>query len=291
MTNTHLEELIDNILNNESFALIPHHPNPDRNASFLFNFFSNLKVDLIMRALEKEFNNHNLESALSVIFHYKGKIPYYKRDLTFQVYSKLKPFLDDKSLEQFKILFYKTYANNIIDNKTNIIDNNILDYISTQDLTLYIDISLKLKLDNIKTVFSIDNTKVFYWINQHSDKYNQLKILNQPQFIFNNMNGKLDINDETLKYFFEICPIDLVVYKELKKTINLETIWKFTQYKLTIDFIMELVDTLDEIIFVLSIPDLPLTSIDSFMKRLEIKFPNLYCNFNSLLVMKKVFSQ
>lgn len=291
MKNTHVEDLIDNILNNDLFALIPHNPKPERELKFLFDFFTNLKVDLIMRALEKEFDNPNLERGLSVLFHYKGKIPYYKGDLTFQIYSKLKPFLDDKSLEQFKILFYKTYAADIINGKTNIIDNNILDYISTQDLTLYIDISLKLKLDNITTVFSIDKTKVFYWINQHPHKYNQLRILNQPQFIFNNMNGKLDINDETLKYFFEICPIDLEVYKELKKTINLETIWKFTHNKLTIEFIMELVDTLDEIIFVLSMPDLSLASIDSFMKRIEIKFPHLYSNFNSLLLMKKVFSQ
>jgi len=287
----HLKDLVIVMMDNSDFALIPYSPNPDGELKFLFDFFTNLKVDLIMRALEKDFNNPNLENALSVIFHYKGEIPYFNDSLDYSDYGRIKRFLDKNSISKFNSLFEDHQINMILEGKLHNVDSIDMVALLEKDIITYINISIKLKLDNISNVFVKDKSMVFYWVNKHTEKYNQLKKLNQPQFIFNNMNGKLDVNDETLKYFFEICPIDLNVYKELKKSISLETIWKFTNNKLTVDFIMELVETLDDIIFIISIKDISLSTLDSFMKRIETKFPHLYVNFNSLLLMKKDFSQ
>jgi len=288
---THLDNLIDNMLNNEAFALIPYNPKPDKGMQFLFDFFTNLNSDLLMRKL-MDFKNHNeLERALSIIFHYKGKLPYFNEDLDHKNYLTIKLFLDDISVSKFTILYQPMVIENILNGKITDVDDIDMNTLKTSNISNFIDISIKLNFNNINEVFNEDKFKVFDWINKHSDKYQQLKQLNQPQFIFNNMNGKLDINDGTLKYFFEICPIDLEVYKELKKTINLETIWKYTNKKLTIEFIMELVDTLEDISFIINLPDIQLTALDSFMKRIETKFPHLYTNFNSLLLIKKVLSQ
>lgn len=291
MTNTNLNDLIDNLLNHSSFALIPHNPKVDKEQKFLFDFFINLNAEVLMRQFINYSDHIGLETALLTIAHYKGKVPYFVDSLDYINYMKIKPFLDENSLRLYSKLFQDTHINNILSGEvSNALDVD-MNELKLTNLDKYIDVSIKIGLNNIVEVFNTDKFKVFTWINKHTNKYQQLKELKQPQFIFNNMNGKLDINDATLQYLFEICPIDLVVYKEVKKTIDLEIIWKFTKHKLTIDFIIELIDTLDEVIFILSLPDLPLSTIETVMKRLETKYPNMYHNFNSLLVMKKVFSQ
>jgi hypothetical protein len=279
------------MLNNEAFALIPYNPKPDKDMQFLFNFFRNLDINLLMRKLMVFKNHNNLKQALSIILHYKGKIPYFNKDLNHKKYLTIKPFLDDSSISKFNILYQPIVIENILNDKITVVDDIDMNVLKTSNISNFINVSIKLDINNINEVFNEDKFKVFDWINKHPDKYAQLKQLNQPQFIFDNMNGKLNINDGTLRYFFEICPIDLEVYKELKKTISLETIWKFTNHKLSLDFIVELVDTLEEVVFIINIPKIPLSTIEAFMKRLKIKFPLLYTNFNSLLLMKKDFGQ
>ena len=289
MSNIHLSNLIKELLENDDFSLIPFNPNPNKDIKFLFDFFSNLNSNIIMTELSNHLNDINIIRALRMITHYKGDLDYFNNKISFEHYTILKPFLNKKSLDRFMVEFYEFYGSRILSDKISVVDDNLLDYIFENNLDLFIDISLKLGLKNCKKVFEKDKLKVFKWINNHPDKYNELKFLNEPQFIFDNMNGRLDINDDSLKYFFEICPADLDVFKELKKSLSIETIWNHTKHKLSVEFIMEIAETVDDIIFILTLPIIPISSIESILNKLKTKFPLLYENFNSLLLMKKEF--
>jgi len=288
--NKYINDLIYQLLNNENFGLIPYDPNPNKDAKFIFDFFINLNTSIIINNLIYHIDNERFKNALSLIYHYKGEIQFFNDNISFKNFKILKPFLNSKSIHQFNLIFFMDYANEILSGNSISIDPEVLNIILNNDIDLYIDVSLKLGLDNIQIVFDKNKDKVFDWLNKHKSIYTDLIKLNQPQYIFNNMNGKLDINDESLKYFFEICPLDLKLYKELKKTIPLKIIWKHTKHKLSVEFLFELVETIDEIIFILSLPNIPISSMENMLNKLKTKFPLLYENFNSLLVMKKEFT-
>ena len=101
------------------------------------------------------------------------------------------------------------------------------------------------------------------------------------------MNTRLDINDETLKYFFEVAPTDLSLYKNLRQNLSLEIIYKYSKNKVSDEFIFELVETFDDIIFILNLNNLKLNTLNSFMNKIKNDFPYIYTNLNSLLLMKK----
>jgi len=287
--NKYINDLIHHLLNNENFGLTPHSPNPNKDIKFIFDFFINLNTSIILNELIQHSNHKGFKNALALIFHYKGEIQFFSDTLPFNDFKILKPFLNSKSIYQFNSVLYMNYANEILNGNSLSIDSEVLNIILNNNLDLYIDISLKLGLDNIKIVFDKNKDKVFDWLNKHKSTYTELIKLNQPQYIFSNMNGKLDVNDDSLKYFFEICPFDIGLYKELKKTIPIKTIWKHTKHKLSVEFLFELVETIDELIFVLTLPNIPISSMENILDKLKTKFPLLYENFNSLLVMKKEF--
>jgi CRISPR/Cas system-associated endonuclease Cas3-HD len=289
--NIHLNNLIDNILNNDKFALIPHNPDVDKDLKFLFEFFMNLNTHLIIKEVLKKPEHNGLEMAFMTISHYKGSINYYTADTDYKTYNVMKPFLDIDSKAKYNILFQSSEIDLILDGEILTSDNIDMQHLLINDITKFIDVSIKLNLNNLIEVFNQDRLKVFYWINNHNDKYEQLKVLNEPQFIFDNMNGKLDINNDSLKYFFEICPLDLKVYKELKKSIPIETIWKHTHKKLSLEFIIELVDTIEDIKFILSLNNTPLKTINILFEKIQKNYPALYSQLNSLLLLKNDFSQ
>jgi hypothetical protein len=289
-TNEHIDKLIHNLLNNGDFPLVPHLHEPDKDLKYSFDFFTNLGSDIILRSLINEKEHTKFEDALNIISHYKGKIKFFDKNLTFDEYSIIKPHLDEASKLQYRNIFYEEYARRIMNGKSTEIAIDLVNFIYAKDLDLFINIAKKLNIvDAVNKIYDKNPEKVFDWINGHPNKYQQLIQLNQPQFIFNNMNGKLDINDDSLRYFFEITPMDINILKEIKKTLGLPTIWKFTHQKVPAEFYTELMETIDEFLYVLNQPHIKIESVEQILKTLKEKFPHIYSNFNSLMFLKNDF--
>lgn len=291
MANEHIEKLIHNLLNVDDFPLVPHLDNPDKDLKYNFDFFSNLSGDIIARELILSHHNHTkFEQALNIIAHYKDGIKFFDSSIDFEVYKKVKPHLDDGSKNKFREEFYKQYANRVIDDLDTDMDNELIDFIYDKDLNLYIEIAKKLNIvEAVNKIYSKNPEKVFGWLNSSKNMYVELVKLRQPQFIFNNMNGQLEINDDSLKYFFEIAPVDINIYKEVKKTLGLETIWKYTHHKISPEFYSELVENFDEFKFLITLPNLKINSLEQILKNLKTKFPHIYDNFQSLMLLKNDF--
>jgi len=290
LNSIHLDNLIHNILDEKDFPLVPHLEKIDKDLKYSFDFFINLNADIIFKQIINKHTHKNFDDAINIIAYYKGKINYFDPNISFDLYVRLIPHLNEVSKSKYNKHFYKEYATTILEEDNRDVDDEIIEHIYNSNLNLYIDIARKLNLENaINKIYLKDSQLVFEWLNNHTNKYKELKQLNQPQFIFNNMNGKLNIDDQSLKYFFEICPLDINIYKDIKKSIGLETVWKFTNHKLSSEFYMELIDTLEDIIFILNQDNVKLSSLEAILSTIKSKFPHLYDNFNSLMLMKKDF--
>lgn len=289
-TNEYIENLIHNLLNENNFPLIPYTPIPDNDLKISFDFFSNLTGDIILKNLIKEINHTNFKNAINIVSHYKGKIKFFDNSLSFNDYTVIKPHLDDSSKARYRDLFFNEYVDTLLGDNSYEIDNEFLDYILSKDLDTYIKITLKLNIPNvINKIFLKNPEKVFDFINLHKNKYLQLIELNQPQFIFSNMNGKLNITDETLKYFFEICPMDINIYKELRKSFSFETIWNQTNNKLSPEFYVEILYTVDDFIFLIKQKNIKISSLNLILEKVKLNFPHIYENLDSLIFLKNDF--
>lgn len=288
--NINIDKLIHNLLNNGDFPLVPHNKNPDNDLKFSFDFFSNLGADIIIRYLIKDINHVNFEAALNIISHYKGKIRFFDETLTFEEYSKLKPHLNETNLKQYREIFYEEYAMRIINNKSKEIQTDLVEYIYHKDIELFINLAMKLDItDAVNKIYVKNPEKVFDWINSHTQKFNQLVQLNKPDFIFNNLNGKLEINDATLTYFFMICPMDINIMKQLKKSLGLDVIWKYTHNKVSEEFYIDLIETIDDFIFILTQKNVSIKMIEQLLVTIKLEFPHLYDKFDSLMFLKNDF--
>jgi len=283
-----LEILITQLLENDEFALIPFNKNIDVELKFYFDFFINLKTDLLLRNLLKYQDHNNFDKALNIIIHYKDKISDSNIILDFKTFLIIKDIFTKNKQFEYECTFYKEITKQVVAGEILFIDNKLLDFIYNNDIDNYIKIALKLDInDAINKIFDKDKYKIFNWLNNHPNKFTELKKLNQPYFILTNMNSRLDINDETLKYFFEVAPIDISLYKNLRQNLSLEIIYKYSKNKVSDEFIFELVETFDDIVFILNLNNLNLNTLNSFMNKIKNDFPHVYNNLNSLLLMKK----
>lgn len=286
----YLKLLVNKLLFDDNFPLIPHIPIVSDDDKFLFGFFKNLNSELIINEILKNTSdNDTITRIFRIVHHYKGTINISKNInlIDYENFINIKEFIDAISIEELTKRHYKEILLNY-NGGFNIDD--LLNYVLLVDFDFYFDYAHTNNLDVIKKIFIHNNEKIFSWINKHTNKYSELKKLDQPNFIINHMNGRLDVNSDTLKYFFEICPIDLLVYKELKKTLGLNIVYQYAGDKLHIDFIFELIETLDELILILDVLKNNLTTVEYILTKLKNKLPLIYENFNSLMFIKNDFN-
>lgn len=287
---TDLEKLIFNLLNNDDFPMIPFNKKATKDEIFLFSFFKNLNGSTLLRELLKNKEHIHLDKAIGIIKHYKSEIVYFDQNLDFDTFKKIENILTSSSRLSFKNIFITDYIETIKNNESNI-DVEFLNIIKEKEFKTFVKLVTNYNLVSIKDLFIIDNFAVFDFINKHKEKYKLLKELNQPLFILQNMNGRLDIDDDTLKYFFEVCPLDLNLFKELKKSISLETIYRFSKKRVSLDFIAELVETFDEFLYFINLNQMNMKTLESFLLKTKSNYPEIYNNLNTLIVMKKGLRQ
>ncbi len=285
-----LPAIIENLLNNPDFGMVPHMPNPDTNIKLIYSVFENLSIDIIYKALLTEIHHNNFQNALQLTQHFKGKLSFFDDTLTFYEYKKIKNYVTSEINAKYIEKFYKEYGDDILYNQSKIIDFDILDIILDKDINLYMQIAKKKNIIDAGTkIFQKNKNVIFSWINTSDDKYRELIKLNQPMYIIQHMNGQLDVCEQSVKYIVELFGPDISFLIQLKKQIGLEKLWSQSKHKLSNEFYFELVETLDELIFVINIDNMRLETIESCLNKLNSKFPTIYANFTSLMFLKKDF--
>ena len=286
-----IDKLIYRLLHDSNFALIPHNTNSDYESIELFNFFLKLETTLIYNIFLQYHNLSYFESALNTIRHYKGMFDYFDINLDFNIYQKIKPWLSEEAKIKYKNHFYKCYAHSILLDKIKIDNDDVLlDIILDNDIDLYLKIAKKLNIENAALhIFEKSPMHIFEWLNNCSDIYNELISINKPDFILSNMNGMLNISDDTLKYIIEHTEPNLELFLSIKHKIGLSKLWELSNHKLNPEFYAHLIENLNDLFFVINIDNITLNSLETILNNIKIKFPLLYDNFNSLLFVKKEF--
>ena len=290
----HLNILIDHLLNNEDFPLWAYIENVAPNDKFYFDFFSNLNTNLLLSQLKQYSSSVNIIQAISIIFHFKSDA-----DITDWVndiddFIKFEKFLpSDRTHHIFNTLLNKEQTD--ILKKIDFINPDyyqiISNYLLTRNTHQYIQFTSKYLPDEpiILKLFESNNPNTIYiYLNNYSEsKYNDLKLLNAPDFILTTMNGQLNIDDDSLKYFFEICPLNISIFKSIKKTIGISKLWSFLKFKYDIEILSELIETRSDVDFIISLTDIPLPSLNKIIGILKDKYPNLIFLFEATPIHKK----
>ncbi len=284
-------EIITFLLKTYDIAMIPHNPNPDTHLKALFDYFIRMDTNTIYMELLLYHESYGFENALNVIKYYKGLFDYFDINLDFNIYQKIKPWLSEEAKIKYKNHFYKDYAHSILLDKIKIDNDDVLlDIILDNDIDLYLKIAKKLNIDNAALhIFEKSPMHIFEWLNNCSDIYNELISINKHDFILSNMNGKLNISDDTLKYIIEHTEPNLELFLSIKHKIGLSKLWELSNHKLNPEFYAHLIENLNDLIFVININNMTLNSLETVLNNIKIKFPLLYDNFNSLLFVKKEF--
>lgn len=285
-----IDKLIYRLLHDSNFALIPHNPNSDYESIELFNFFLKLETTLIYNIFLQYHNLLYFESALNTIKHYKGMFDYFDDNLDFEIYQKIENYLSADSIKKYNEHFYKNYAEKILTDKIKNINDDLLNIILNNDISLYIKVSKKLNIkDAAKNIFEKSPLHIFEWINASDDIYSELLSINKHDFILSNMNGNLNISDDTLKYIIDHTEPNLELFLSIKHKIGLSKLWELSNHKLNPEFYAHLIENLNDLFFVINIDNITLNSLETILNNIKIKFPLLYDNFNSLLFVKKEF--
>lgn len=285
-----LNKLIDTLLADENFAMIPHNTNATDELKNIFTFFNDTNKDVIYKLLMKRtFDDHKHElMVINTVKHYKGLFSFFDTSIDFNTFQKIKLWLDVDSLKVFELKFFREYADKVLLGGKYIINDSILELILNNDLNLYIKIAKKLKLPNTIThIFNKDKFMVFDWLNHSKNMYVELVSLNQEKFILENMNGRLDITLDSIKYIIEKSEPSFDLYVAIKRKIGLQKLWELSHHRFEDEFFVDIVETFDEFLFVINIKTLSLTSLETILDKMKMKFPHIYENFNSLLFVKK----
>lgn len=288
------KKLVRRLLSDNEIALVPYNPNPRKDLKILFEHFEKLNKNDLYKALienHDECEIEQLEFALNTVKHYKGWFDWFDTSLEFNIYQKIKPWLGVQAKKRFRIHFYKHYAEALLKGEIDELDEELINLILVKDIKLYMKIAKKLHIpDAVKQIYNRYPNEIFNWLNDCSDIYNELHKLNQPIFILNNMNGKLNISDGTLKYIVEKIEPNIELFLSIKNKIGFKKLWKFSKHRFNPSFYVDLIESFDDLIFVINTPNMSLNSLELILSKTKEKFPLIYDNLNSLLFVKKEFS-
>lgn len=288
---TTIDTLIDTLIHDLNFGMIPYNPNAEQTSKDLFTLFNNTNKDTIYKSLlNKNIDNSELfRHIMQLVNYYKGNFSFFDTSIDFQTFQKIKPWLCKESLNVFNLKFFNELGYLILEtNDTILLDENILDLIINNNMKLYFQIAKKFNIPNaIVKIFEKNNILVFDWLNESINMYQELIKLNQPDFILTHMNGKLDIKNDSIKYIIETATPTYDLYVAIKHKIGLHELWRLANYKANELFFIDIVETFDEFLFILNLPHISLTSLELILNKSKLKFPHIYENFNSLLLVKK----
>ncbi len=285
-----LNKLIDKLLSDSEIAMVPHNNDASDELKQLFKLFTDTSKDALYRLLMKRsFETIDHETrAVNTIKFYKGEFSFFDTSIDFNTFQKIKLWLDKDSLKVFELKFFREYAEICLNSDNYTIHDDLLELIISNDLNLYIQIAKKLNIKNaVVNIFNKDNFLVFDWLNTSKNMYSDLVLLNQDKFILENMNGRLDITLDSIKYIIEKSEASFDLYVAIKRKIGLEKLWELSKHRFENEFFVDIVETWDEFLFVLNIKSLSLNSLETILDKMKSKFPHIYENFNSLLFVKK----
>lgn len=286
--------IIYTILENKDFSLIPYNPNPDKESKKIFQQFDIINKNSLYQFLlnnYKEFDDENIQKILITIRHYKGFFEYFDDTISFEKYRKINSWLDNKSKNKFKVHFFREYGISFINDEIFNIDDELIDLILINDPNLYIKIAKKLNIEDAgKKIFENHPTEIYNWLNYCNNMYNELLKLNQPSYILKNMNGQLNITDDSLKYIIEYSEPSLELYKSIKKRVGLKKLWEISNQKINSEILFDLIESLNDLIFIINIDNLELKTLEFILNRMKDKFPNIYNNLNPLIFVKIEFN-
>jgi hypothetical protein len=274
-----LEELILKLFNDIDFGMIKYKKNAESKEKFLFNFFINLDKTTLLKQIisyyrKNEYNINDLKRVLTIIKTFKGNIDITPKeiDLNYIEYKSLKHLFDESSKLLFDKYFIKEIKNEIL--KTKQYTKKDLDLLKNNNLDYFIEISVHLKLNNPQEIFEKDNHKIIDYINKIPNKYFNLKKLNQPTYIIENINS-LTIDDEMLKYFLEECVLTTELLTELRMTIPFEVLFKYSKFKLTTEMLKNIIWSKKDLKFFLKNCE-RIKIIDDILNSVKLNFPNFY---------------
>ena len=286
--------LIYKLLNDNDIALFPHNPTPTQDLIELFDHFKSIPTPDLYKKLIKNHSSaewDKFQLALNTIKHYKGEFDDFDTDIDFETYQKLKYWFSDNVRKKFKEHYYEEIVKMVLNDKKNTIDIHTLQVVLKKNTSLYIKIAKKLTIENaINNIFAADQFKVFDWLNTCNNTYDELKKLNNPNFILKNMNNRLDSNDGTLKYILENVEPNKDLFVSIKKNIGIKKFIEISNGKINKELIPYLIENLDDLIIIINNPQIEMSTVELILKTTKESFPNIYESLNSLLFVKKEFN-
>ncbi len=282
------------MLGNNEVALVPHNPSPTPELISLFDHFDSLPTNTMYLSLlnrYSESNDEKFEFALDTIKHYKGMFDHFDTNIEFDIYQKIKPWLSEGAIKRFQQYYFREYALAILNNKMFVLEADLINIILDNDLGLYMQIAKKMNIpDAVRKIFNKNPFAVYEWLNNCENPYPELIKLNEPLFILQNMNGRLSISDGSLKYIIEFTEPNRDLFLSIKRNVGLKKFFELAGDNTNEIFFIELVETLDDLIFVINTPDMSLFALDAILKTMKEKFPHIYDSLDSLLFVKKGFN-
>lgn len=190
------------------FAAIPFKSSPSSEESYFHSFFKICnKIEFLREVFENHYESiYDQNVLLQFYVHEFGKIDVVVRH-------KSPEFVKLQSLFEEHI-FYHTVVTNIdlfdmalLDQYNYEVRTIIRDFLHTESDSRYIEYAKHSTDYDIHKIFSMDKQAVLDLVNSSKDQYALLKELNNPAFILENANGKLDISPDTATYFIQHVPI------------------------------------------------------------------------------------
>lgn len=289
-----IDKFIELLLTSNDIALIPYNPNPDPELVEIFDHFKVADKNIVYKTLITNHNNlldDKFMFVLNTISHYKGMFDGFDTQIEFETYQRIKPWLSNNAKRQFRLHYYREYGEALLRDDIFDLDDGLIHLILTNDIPLFIKIAKKLKIpDAGRKIFELNNFAVYDWLNVCDDVYVELNKLNEPKFIFQNMNGRLNSTDGALRYVLENTEPNKELFLSIKRNIGIEKFLKISNGKFDNAFYEEIIETLDDLIFVINTSDMKLNTLETILKTTKERFPSIYESLNSLLFMKKDFN-
>jgi hypothetical protein len=294
-----ISKLLKNILQNDEYWKIKVEKEKfDKNEKQAYNYIITMPTELLLRNYllneKKELNEFlKLIKLLRYLKNDKNKIPLKFDILPYDYFKAIKNELTDESIKFYIKKFHKQLINEK-SNISNILNNNeiqtLINYLIDENkISDLINLSIYINIPNIEQIVYIkDKNKIFELINKSKNKYELLKKLNKPDFILQNLNNNLDINDETLKYFFDIIQYNEETYKFFINRFGFEKIFNVSYYRVPLKNWLNHINNINDLKIILNnLEKFNINQVEEFLKEFNDKFPQLYSIFFEELKRKK----